>query len=126
MVGLARETPGDGPVVTHIGTSGFRTRDRRYTGGLLLTPHSEASWNAPALCDLILSDIDVALAIKPAPEFLLLGTGIHLAHPPAAFKSALEAIDIGLEVMDSAAAARAWSLLRSESRWIAAVLYPLA
>ena len=39
---------------------------------------------------------------------------------------ALEAEGIGVEAMDSRAAARAWGILRGEDRWIAAALLPLA
>ncbi len=125
MVDLARDTPGSGPIITHIGVSGFRTKLAAYPGGLLLTPDTETMWNAPAIADLGVVDIPDFLGMFPLPEFLLLGTGRLLIHPATAFRSALDAHGIGLEVMDSAAAARAWSLLRSEGRWIVAALYPL-
>ena len=64
-------------------------------------------------------------ASGPAPEFILLGTGDTLAFPPRAFGAALEAKGIGVEAMDSRAAARTWGLLRGEGRWIAAALLPL-
>ena len=49
----------------------------------------------------------------------------RLAFPPRALREALEARGIGLEAMDSRAAARTWGLLRGEERWIAAALMPL-
>ena len=48
-----------------------------------------------------------------------------MAFPPRAFVAALEARGIGVEAMDSRAAARTWGLLRGEGRWIAAALMPL-
>ena len=83
------------------------------------------AWDAPALGDLVAADVAFALALEPAPEFLLLGTGPAYGFPPRAFVAALEARGIGVEAMDSRAAARTWGLLRGEGRWIAAALMPL-
>jgi uncharacterized protein len=65
------------------------------------------------------------LDTDPLPEFLLLGTGAGLRQPPRAFVRELEAKGIGVEAMDSRAAARAWGVLRAEERWIVAALLPL-
>jgi uncharacterized protein len=65
------------------------------------------------------------LGLAPRPEFLLLGTGKTLVRPPRALAEALGARGIGIEAMDSRAAARAWGVLRAELRWIAGALYPL-
>lgn len=65
------------------------------------------------------------LDIDPVPEFLLLGTGSGLLQPPRVFVRALEGRGIGVEAMDSRAAARAWGVLRAEERWIVAALLPL-
>jgi uncharacterized protein len=48
-----------------------------------------------------------------------------LVRPPLALVKALGARNIGIESMDSRAAARAWGVLRAELRWVAAALYPL-
>ena len=55
----------------------------------------------------------------------LLGTGSGLQQPPRAFVRELEARGIGVEAMDSRAAARAWGVLRAEERWIVGALLPL-
>ena len=54
-----------------------------------------------------------------------LGTGPTLARPPRELVTELDAAGLGVEPMDSRAAARAWGVLRSEGRRIAAALYPL-
>lgn len=59
------------------------------------------------------------------PEFLLLGTGAGLLQPPRPFVRELEARGIGVEAMDSRAAARAWGVLRAEERWIVGALLPI-
>ena len=92
---------------------------------LLLTPEAALDWRPPALAQLRPSHVETVLALEPAPEFLLLGTGAAMAFPPREFTAALEARGIGVEAMDSRAAARAWGLLRGEGRWIAAALMGL-
>jgi uncharacterized protein len=77
------------------------------------------------LVELAMADLEPLLALDPQPEFLLLGTGPAFAFAPRALREALEARGIGLEAMDSRAAARAWGILRAEDRWIAAALMPL-
>jgi uncharacterized protein len=46
--------------------------------------------------------------------------------PPLLLIRALEASGIGVEAMDSRAAARAWGVLRAEGRWISGAFYPVA
>jgi uncharacterized protein len=125
MVNLLREDAANGPIITHIGRSGFRTLTAQFAGGILLTPLEAQDWVPPLLQDLCAADIAGIITLDPVPEFVLLGTGVALVHPSVALRTALESADIGLEVMDSAAAARSWSMLRAEGRWIAAALYPL-
>jgi uncharacterized protein len=74
---------------------------------------------------LRIEDLAPLLALDPPPEFLLLGSGPAMRRPPPGFVAAVEAMGFGVEAMDSRAAARAWNVLRSEDRWIAAALLPL-
>jgi len=124
MARLDRDPAVEGPVVRGFSDGGFAVDERVYRT-LLLTPAGAAEWSPPPLAELGVADLEPLLALDPAPEFLLLGTGRSLAQPPRALRSALEELGIGLEVMDSRAAARTWGLLRGEERWIAAALMPL-
>ena len=124
MARFDRAPAAEGPVVRGFADNGFAVDERVYRS-LLLTPLSAAEWTPPPLAELGVADLEPLLALNPAPEFLLLGTGPRLAQPPRALREALEGRGIGLEVMDSRAAARAWGVLRSEERWIAAALMPL-
>lgn len=114
-------TPG-GPIVTGLSAAGFRLGEATYPA-LLMTTEGVAPWSPPLLAEL--DEAAIAVLLDPAPEFILLGTGRALARPPAALVRALEARSIGVEPMDSRAAARAWGVLRGEGRVIAAALYPL-
>lgn len=121
---LEREAGADGPLIKGFSGGGYRIDDKVFTA-LLITPLSVHGWSPPPIDTLGEADVASLIAIDPAPEFLLIGTGGVLVRPPVAFIRAIEARGIGVEVMDSRAAARAWSILRQEGRWIAGALYPL-
>jgi uncharacterized protein len=123
---LRRDESGQGPIVTGFQGRGFRVRDDVFPDGLLLSPVRALAWpDAPAVDALTPEALGDLLDLRPAPEFLLLGTGIGLRQPPRSFVRALEARGIGVEAMDSRAAARAWGVLRAEERQIVAALLPL-
>ncbi len=119
-----RTPPAGGPLVGGFSGRGFLI-DGAVHEGVLLTPERAAPWDAPALADLAAADVEPLLGLEPAPEFLLLGTGAAMAFPPRAFVADLESRGIGVEAMDSRAAARTWGLLRGEGRRIVAALMPL-
>lgn len=116
--------PAAGPLIQGFAGCAFLIDGEAYQAALL-TPEKAVAWQAPDLAALAPGHVEPALALDPAPEFLLLGTGAAHGFAPAAFVAALEARGIGVEAMDSRAAARCWSLLRGEGRWIAAALMPL-
>ncbi len=119
-----RDAQASGPVVQGIGARGF-TVDGGIYPGLLLTPERAEVWSPPALTELSVADLEAVLRLQPPPEFLLLGTGPRLTFPPRALVRALEERGIGIEPMDSRAAARTWGVLRAEERWIVAAIMPL-
>ncbi|AJP70877.1 hypothetical protein TS85_02160 [Sphingomonas hengshuiensis] len=114
----------EGPLISGFSGRGFRVDEGVYEG-LLITPQRADGWSPPPIADLAEGDLAPLLALDPKPEFLLLGTGATLVRPPLALVKALGARGIGIEAMDSRAAARAWGVLRAELRWIAGALYPL-
>ena len=120
-----RSGPTSGPVVTGFSGSGFKVDGTVHPGGVLLTPDAVAAWDAPRLDELEPRHLSALLDLQPPIEFLLLGTGPSMARPSRAFVAACEARGIGVEPMDSRAAARAWAVLRAEDRWIGAALMPL-
>ena len=121
---LDRNARPDGPIIAGFSGGGFRVDDNVYHG-LLITPERADGWRPPALHALTDADVAPVLALDPPAEFLLLGTGATLEHPPRAFIAALEARGLGVEVMDSRAAARAWGVLRAEGRQIVGAFFPL-
>jgi uncharacterized protein len=122
---MTREPRAAGPLVTGFSGHAFKVGEARYPHGLWLTPEAASGWDAPSLDKLDPAALAPLLAFRPEPEFLLLGTGPTMRRPSSAFVAALEAQGIGVESMDSRAAARAWGVLRGEGRWIVAALLPL-
>lgn len=124
MPRFERSPPASGPLIQGFSGGGFRIDGELYEG-VMLTPEGAAEWRPPPLAELSVGDFDGLLALDPPAEFLILGTGAAMAFPPLALVRALEERGIGVEAMDSRAAARTWGILRGEERWIAAALMPL-
>lgn len=120
---MEREKQAGGPIVRGFVGSGYRVDDEAVYRALLLTSEVAAEWTPPPLADL--TEAALQPLLSPTPEFVLIGTGATLVRPPVALVKALEAREIGVEAMDSRAAARAWGVLRGEGRIIGAALYPL-
>ncbi len=114
-----------GPIVQGFSASGFSVDGGIYEG-VLLTPERADGWAPPPLAELSLEHLEPLLSLQPQPEFLIIGTGPGMGFPPRALVRALEERGIGVEAMDSRAAARTWGMLRAEDRWIAAALMPLS
>ena len=121
---LTRDGTGEGPLISGFSGRGFRVDDNVYLG-LAITPERADGWTPPPIEALDEAALAPVLTIDPLPEFILIGTGATMIRPPQALIARLEARGIGVEAMDSRAAARAWGVLRGEGRWIAGVLYPL-
>lgn len=122
---VSREPAAPGPQITGFSGKRFVLGERIAEGGIILTPNAALDWRPAAIEQITIGDLATAIAIGPLPEFILFGSGATLAQPPRSLVTALDAQGIGIEPMDSRAAARAWSLLRGEGRWISAALLPL-
>lgn len=110
--------------IRSVGDEGIRINDQIWTESVAVTPDEVIeSWQAIAIADLVINDFDAVLA--DSPELVLLGTGAIGAFPPRELNFAFARRGIGLEVMDTTAAARTFNVLAGEGRRIGAVLYPL-
>ncbi len=116
---LDRSPRAAGPVVTGFAGAGFKIDGQASAGAVLLAPEWWRPWDG----ELDEAALEPLVALRP--EFILIGTGARLARPPRNLIATLEAHGIGIEPMDSRAAARAWGVLRAEERWIGAALTPL-
>lgn len=93
-----------------------------YAQTIALTPDEVfTDWDPVPVAELTDSDIENLLG--QLPEILLLGTGRTNIFPPRELMFAFARRGIGLEAMDTAAAARTFNVLSTEGRPVAALLY---
>ena len=96
--------------------------DRSYGETIALTPDGILEdFVAPPLDNLAESHFDSLFSREP--ELILLGTGMAIIFPKRELTFSFARRGIGLEVMDTAAAARTFNVLAGEGRRLAAVLY---
>jgi len=99
----------------------IRVNTERYASSVLVLPESiKAPWGPASLAELTSAHIDEIIALDP--EVVLLGTGERLEFPQPAVVRGLADAGIGLEVMDTAAACRTYSIIMAEGRTVAAAL----
>jgi uncharacterized protein len=111
------------PSIDAYGDGGFRLAGDRHDGSVLIVRDEPRSWGVTAMADLKLTDFAPGLEAGAADvEFVLLGTGLRNALPPREVRDGLRAAGIGLEFMDTVAAAKLYNLLTSEGRKVAAAL----
>ena len=143
---LHSDTPTGLNTVTAYGADFIEINRERYYGAVAFAPEGEvAHWAAQTVADLTLEQLQLAVGIAaaardpfallddtpPAPtpgqaEVLLVGTGQRQHFlPPALLKPLLRA-GVGVESMDTQAAARTYNILMAEGRKVVAVLLPTA
>jgi len=111
------------PSIDAYGDGGFRLAGERHEGSVLIVEDEARSWSVTEMAGLSLADFGPVLDAGSADvEFVLLGTGARNALPPREVREGLRAAGIGLEFMDTPAAARLYNLLTSEGRRVAAAL----
>ena len=112
---LTEVTYGQALAIEGYGPGFFRVGKHMLRGACLVTPWVAGPWGGMA-------DVATPLALVGRIDVLLVGTGAEIAHVPPAFRDALEAHGIGVEVMNSPAACRTYNVLLGEGRRVAACL----
>ena len=96
----------------------FRIGGEAYEGAMAVLPTGVSRWagfDEPSVFVEAAKDID----------FLLVGTGAEIAHLPPAFREALEAAGVGVEIMASSQACRTYNVLLGEGRRVGVALLPV-
>jgi uncharacterized protein len=106
------------PPFDGYGPGFFRVAGTVHEGPVLLTSTGIRSWDG-------LHAIAPLAALAGEVDFILLGMGAEIAHPPAELRDACEAAGLGLEIMSSPAACRTYNVLLGEGRRVAAAVVPL-
>ncbi len=96
----------------------FRVGGEAIEGAICAGPDGVRAWGGYE---------DSASLVQLADEIdvLFIGTGAETAHVPGDFRTALEEAGLGVEAMNSPAAARTYNVLISEGRRVAVALLPV-
>ena len=101
----------------------FLIGDQIWSGPLALTSDGILEdWAAPPIENLSIDSLSTILRL--GPELVIFGTGSRQLLPDRDLMFAMARSGVGLEVMDTPAAARTFNVLLGEGRSVAAVLYP--
>lgn len=110
----------DAPIIDAYGDGGFRVAGDWRAGSILIVEDAARPWAVATPGELSIEKIEPVLAAgRAASEFLLLGMGAANALPPRAVREALARAGLGLEFMDTPAAARLYNVLTSDGRRLA-------
>lgn len=111
------------PSIDAYGGGGFRVAGERREGSLLILADEPRAWPVASAAELTPEHFaEVIAAGARDVEFVLLGIGPSARPAPRPVREALQAAGIGLEVMDTPAAARVYNVIVGEGRRIAAAL----
>ena len=111
-------TYGSALAIEGYGPGFFRVGRHVLRGACLVTPWNAGPWGG-------LGDWDAPLSLQGKIDVLIVGTGPEIAHLPADFRAAFVGVGIGVEAMNSPAAARTYNVLLGEGRRIAVCLLPV-
>lgn len=111
------------PTIDSYGGGGFRLSGEWRSGSVLIIADEARTWPVSSLEEVSREALaPVFEAGRSEVEFLLLGVGAANALPPRELREALRGAGIGLEFMDTPAAARLYNVLTAEGRKLAAAL----
>jgi uncharacterized protein len=113
--------PGRYPIDAY-GNGGFRFAEMSHRGSILALPSGVRAWPITSIAELTDEALDPIFAESDALELLLFGTGLDIAALPSAFRERFREARIGLDVMQTGAAARTYNILLAENRKVGAAL----
>lgn len=116
---LSLERPEDHLFVRRVDTHAVTVVDRVLTRSFVLALDAVVEdWPVAGVGDIGPGEIETILALEP--EVVLLGTGVRQHFPDAGVMAAFLRRQVGIEVMDNAAAARTHAVLSGEGRRVVA------
>lgn len=109
-------------LVRSVSADEIRIADESYDRPIALTTDEViAEWGNKEIGDL--REDDFRIILDTGPEVIVLGTGMRLEFAPRELVFSMARAGVGLEVMDTKAAARTFNVLAADGRKVAAVLY---
>ena len=113
--------PGRYPIDAY-GGGGFRFADMSHRGSILALPSGVRAWDVTDPDGITPESLAPLLAEAGQANLLLLGTGAEIVFVPDSLRQHLKQAGIGLDVMQTGAAARTYNILMAENRKVAAAL----
>jgi len=110
-----------GNIVTGLGPGWVRIGATEYRENLVLTPETVVRGFA-ASGFVGLAEQEFAALLAYEPEVVILGTGASIRFPHPSLTRALADANVGVDVMDTAAACRTYNILAAEDRSVVAAL----
>ena len=116
-------------LISHYGPGSISVNATVYTENILITANAVVpDWFSGALSDLTVDHFATLWAkdfVGEAPEIVLLGTGSQHTFPDMSLLVELKKHNLAVEVMNTRAACRTYSVLVGENRPVAAALMQL-
>ena len=109
-------------LIDAYGNGGFRFAEMSHRGSILALPSGIMVWLPEAPAAVTPESIDPILREAAEIEFVLFGTGSEIGALPGPVATRLHEAGLGLEAMQTGAAARTYNILLAENRKIAAAL----
>jgi len=108
------------------GNGGFRFAEMSHRGSILALPSGIKAWPVTTVSDITEASLEDVLAEADDLEFMIIGTGIDVAPIPEAVRRRFRDARIGLDVMQTGAAARTYNVMVREDRKVGAALIAVA
>lgn len=113
-------------IIDTYGNGGFRFAGMSHRGSILLLPSGVRAWPVAAPREIDRTALRPVQAEAGDVELLLIGTGLDIAAIDPALRGWLKDAGVGLDVMQTGAAARTYNILVAENRKVAAALIAVA
>jgi uncharacterized protein len=117
---LHLSTSNDTYQINKVDTKSVTINQKIYSNSVIVMPDSLTDWEPTNVDNLKIAHFEIL--VKLEPELIILGTGQTIHFPSAELLSPLIQKGIGIEIMDTAAACRTYTILASEGRKVAAAL----
>ncbi|WP_210488041.1 Mth938-like domain-containing protein [Microvirga antarctica] len=109
-------------LIDAYGNGGFRFAEMSHRGSILALPSGVVAWPVTSMAELTAASLAPIFGEGSELELLLFGTGLDIAAFPASLRAQIREAGIGLDVMQTGAAARTYNILLAENRKVGAAL----
>jgi len=106
--------------IQRVNSHSVTINEKVYTHSLIIMPEYLSDWEVEKFADLDVTHFQQLCALHP--KVVLLGTGPKISFPAPKLLAPLTDEGIGVEVMDTNAACRTYTILMAEGRQVAAAL----